>query len=997
MIGRTFSHYKILEKLGAGGMGVVYKARDLKLDRTVALKFLPPHLGVLEEESQRVARERFVQEAKAASALDHLNIGTIHEIDDTEDGQTFIAMAFYDGETLKKKITRGPLPVTEAVSMASQIAQGLAKAHEQGIVHRDIKPANVMVTPDGVVKIIDFGLAKLEDATRITRRGTTVGTVAYMSPEQTRGEQADHRADIWSLGVVLYEMLTGELPFRGENASVMIHAILNDEYQPVNELRKDTPVELERIVDRALQKDRQARYPSAAEVDNDLTDYQSGMATAQVGLAAFKPLLQHARRPWIAVPGLLILLVLGWLAVGYFNHRAKVRWAREVAVPEIHRLAEEREWNVLSKSPDDFALEDHHWGIAYELAKRAESYIPEDSMLARLWPLIAKQVTIHSDPPGAKVFRKYYATPEADWEYLGETPLDAVRFPRGFSRLKLEKEGFLTVHAASFSDGIYRPPPQPQAPGGIFLKLDAEGTIPSEMVRVPCGTFRYPLAGLEHLFPIELDDYLLDLHEVTNKEFKRFVESGGYEEEKYFKYPFVEGERVLTWQEAMARFKDRTGRPGPATWEVGDFPEGQDDYPVTGVSWYEAAAYGEFVGKSLPTVFHWSAAAQMQASSYVVPLSNFDGRGPAPTGSHEGLTAYGNHDMAGNVREWCWNATGSQRFIMGGGWNDPLYLFTELYAQPPFDRSPINGFRCVEYLGTDENLESLKRPLNFEKRDYRKEKPASYDQFELYRSLYAYDKTELNARVESVDESSEDWTIEKVSFDAAYGEERVIAHLFIPKSVDPPYQTIIFFPGAHAIYRPSIQSVGFLGTIFFDFVIKSGRAVMYPTYKSTYERRDGLTAVRPNESHFYRDHVIQWVKDFSRSIDYLETRTDVDAEKLAYLGTSWGGYMGGLIPAIEKRLKASVLRGGGFRFESRLPEVDPLHFVSRIDTPVLMVNGRYDDFFPVDTMQIPFFEMLGTPPEHKRHVVFESGHNTPRNEYIKETLDWLDRYLGPIE
>ena len=212
MEGERLSHYEILERLGGGGMGVVYKALDTKLNRHVSLKFLPPELTRDDE-----ARTRFIQEAQAASALDHPNICTIHEIDSTPEGQMFIAMAFYDGVTLKKRIGQGPLPIDEALDIAIQVAQGLVKAHQAGIVHRDIKPANVMLTKDGFVKIVDFGIAKLLGVTGPTQVGSTLGTVAYMSPEQVAGEDVDPRTDVWALGAVLYEMLTGQLPFKGEN------------------------------------------------------------------------------------------------------------------------------------------------------------------------------------------------------------------------------------------------------------------------------------------------------------------------------------------------------------------------------------------------------------------------------------------------------------------------------------------------------------------------------------------------------------------------------------------------------------------------------------------------------------------------------------------------------------------------------------------------------------------------------------------------------------
>jgi len=261
MIGKTISHYKILEKLGGGGMGVVYKAEDIKLKRTVALKFLPPDLTRDDE-----SKVRFIQEAQAASALEHNNICTIHEVDETEDGQLFIVMACYEGDTLKKKIEQGPLEIEDAVSIALQVAQGLSKAHEKGIVHRDIKPANIMVTDDGVVKILDFGLAKLTGQTRITKTATTLGTIAYMSPEQARGEEVDQRTDIWSMGVILYQMVTGQLPFKGEYEQAVVYSILNDEPGPMSKLKADVPEEIEEIVQKSLQKVVEKRYQDIADI-----------------------------------------------------------------------------------------------------------------------------------------------------------------------------------------------------------------------------------------------------------------------------------------------------------------------------------------------------------------------------------------------------------------------------------------------------------------------------------------------------------------------------------------------------------------------------------------------------------------------------------------------------------------------------------------------------------------------------------------------------------
>jgi predicted ATPase/Tfp pilus assembly protein PilF/predicted Ser/Thr protein kinase len=275
---------KILEKLGGGGMGVVYKAEDAKLKRFVALKFLPPDLTRDDE-----AKERFVNEAQAASALDHPNICTIYEIDQDEDGRMFIAMAYYEGETLQTKVSSNQLSVISAIDIAIQIAQGLAKAHEHGIIHRDIKPANVIITKDGVAKILDFGLAKLSGQTRLTKVGTTMGTVAYMSPEQTRGVDVDHRADIWALGVVLYEMITGQLPFKGEYEAAVMYSIVNEDPEPLARCRSDVPEALQMIVEKALQKDAGTRYQTAIEILTDLKSSQAGVTPTFAESLPHKP------------------------------------------------------------------------------------------------------------------------------------------------------------------------------------------------------------------------------------------------------------------------------------------------------------------------------------------------------------------------------------------------------------------------------------------------------------------------------------------------------------------------------------------------------------------------------------------------------------------------------------------------------------------------------------------------------------------------------------
>ena len=277
MIGQTISHYKILEKLGEGGMGVVYKAQDTKLDRTVAIKFLSPQFV-----SNETERTRFLHEARAASALDHPNICTFYELDQTPEGNLFIAMAYYEGQTLKEKIAKRPLPLDETVDIALGVASGLSKAHEKKIVHRDIKSENVMITTDAIPKIMDFGLAHIIDATKITKTGATLGTVPYMSPEQTRGETVDHRADIWSFGAVLYEMITGQTPFKSAYNDAIVYMILNQNPEPVTSLRSNVPMELERIIGKCLEKNAADRYQHLDELIVDLRHLKRESTSQQI-------------------------------------------------------------------------------------------------------------------------------------------------------------------------------------------------------------------------------------------------------------------------------------------------------------------------------------------------------------------------------------------------------------------------------------------------------------------------------------------------------------------------------------------------------------------------------------------------------------------------------------------------------------------------------------------------------------------------------------------
>jgi dienelactone hydrolase len=967
MIGTTVSHYSIRRSLGVGGMGLVYLADDTRLNRKVALKFLPPSVA-----SDPHAKARFMREAQAASALDHPNVATIYEIGEWQD-QLFIAMAYYDGETLKERLSRGRMTVAEVASVLLQIANGLSAAHRAGVVHRDLKPANILLVRDGQVKILDFGIAKFVSddrgtATRLTEAGATVGTIAYMAPEQVEGREVDARADIWALGVIAYEMLAGRLPFGGSTVPATAMAILNDEPPDVGTLRPDVPEELRRIVGVALQKNAQKRTIDATTIASDVSAWHQASSSRMPAHAAADI---EERRWWIAGATLVLAaaLALAW----FVRQTSNAKWARERAVPEVERLADQEQYVA-----------------AFRLANEAKRYIPSDPVWQRLDPVISRVVSLNTSPSGAAVYYRDYRSTERDWVRVGVTPVTNASVPNTFFAWRIEKPGFLpTLDAAGSIGG-------PISTMQSTYTLRRAGESPAGMMFVTGDRpARLAIPGLDHLPPVKVPDFWIDQYEVTNREFKRFVDADGYRNAALWRHAFVDDGRTLTFDQAMKLFTDASGRPGPATWELGAYPEGQEDFPVSGVSWFEADAYAAFVGKSLPTIYHWNRAADPRTGQFVVPRSNFSGHGPTKVGSSGGMNRFGVFDLAGNVKEWCWNrADTSKRYIMGGAWDEPSYIFNDADARSPFQRAPNFGFRCAKYVGDEPLARPAAELLAFEGRDFNKEKPVGDEEFAIFRRLYSYDKTELKPVTESTDDSNADWRREKISYAAAYGGERIPAFLYLPKATKRPLEAVVVFPGSGALLQRSSNAINMRS---FDWIIRTGRAVVYPIYKSTYERGDGLESDYPNMTAGFRDHVIAWVKDLSRTIDYLETRPDIAADRIAYLGLSWGAGMGPIFVTAEERFKAAIFWIGGPYVTHALPEVDAINFAPRMKTPVLELSGRFDFEAPVDTAQIPMFKLYGPPDTQKRRVMYDTGHNIPRPESIREGLDWLDRYLGPTD
>jgi cephalosporin-C deacetylase-like acetyl esterase len=913
------------------------------------------------------SRQRFEREARSAAALSHPHICTIFDV-----GPNYLVMERLEGETLADLLMRGPLPLTQAIDYAVQIADALAAAHAHGIVHRDLKPSNVMITSAGT-KVLDFGLAKQMpriDATAatvtvtsvdaaVTQAGRAIGTAAYMSPEQAEGKPVDARSDLFAFGVVLYEMLGGRRPFSGDTRLSTLAAVLKASPDPLRRLRRDVPEQLERIVSRCLEKTPEARYASAADVRRDLMKFQTGGRS------------RNRLRVAILVAA-SVILVLGSLAGRTYFKVARVNWVERTAVPQIARM-------LASDRP--FA--------ALKLYREAERADPASRALAAFSEaLYAPALSIQTTPPGAQVFMSDYIDAkvgDASWELLGVTPLKTDRIPyAGYYRIRVSKAGFASIERPFDPVALGLSP----SAGHLDLTLQSNDRVPEGMIWVDAAAAG-AATGPALMAPAVIPAFWLDKQEVSNKQFKAFVDAGGYRTRASWKEPFVTNGHTLLWEDAMSRFHDATSRAGPATWQLGTYPDGTADLPVGGVSWYEAAAYCDSLQKSLPTAYHWyQAAAGVGLFSTILQLSNFSGHGPQPVGRNQGLSQYGALDMAGNVKEWSISPTSTKRAILGGSWNESSYTFMQLDAEDPFERLATFGFRCARFV--ERPPASLFEPLAAIATDRRADKPVDEAAFRVYAALHRYDKTDLAAQTKSVDDSKPYFRRETVTFRAAYGDDRVVAHLYLPRSTAPPYQIVLFIPSGNSFYFQSIDTL----PDPFEFLVRAGRAVLVLAVQGTLERGPSPIGVGPNQM---RDRLLQWSKDVQRSIDYLETRPEIDTKKLAFYSISYGAGVSPTLLAPEPRFKAAVLVSAG-AWSATAAEVDPWNYAPRVKVPVLMLNGRDDFIFPVDVAQIPLLNALGTPEKDKRHILFDGGHVNlqTRMDLIGEILRWLDRYLGPV-
>jgi len=1012
--GMRLGRYQIRSKLGAGGMAEVYLADDLQLGRPVALKLLPA-----EDQADPTARKRLLREARAAATLEHQNICAVYEVGEAE-GHVFIAMQLVEGQTLDARLRQGPLDLGDTLAIAVQIVDALCQAHERGILHRDIKPANVMLTARGQAKVMDFGLAKLtsagagthgdtQTASIASAPGAILGTVPYMSPEQLRGAETDRRSDLFSVGVSLYEMVSGRRPFDDSSPAATASAILTRDPLPLARFAPDTPAELERIVAKSLRKDPEERYQTAADLLVDLRALRDER-TFQVRLERSTPLSDRspavvnagvtsgvaaASRPRVraahvaAIVALVVLGGAGW----WWKQRADV--ARATA--QLSPLA------VLAEARRHFE--------AYDLAVALEPQLPGDLTIAGLMPVISDTMSATTDPPGARVYLKRFAPDAAGGlparQLVGTTPLKNVRIARGEYILSVEMDGYApyerTVSGVTIRAGTLTIAPPPIQ---VETRLQTAAAMPAGMVFVPGSDYRLASWSRPTDRRARLVDYYIDKFEVSNREYKDFINAGGYVKREYWIHPFLKDGRSVGWDEAMAILVDRTGLPGPREWSNQNPPDGKADHPVTGVTWYEAAAFAAFRGKQLPTAFQWEKAARgglgpaagvtfmpwgaFYPGDTLAHRANF-GSGTMPVASNEfGMSRFGASNMAGNVSEWTMNDSSEGYLATGGAWGDPTYTFAQYGGRPGFFNSDKLGFRlALSAPGATGDQGGSRIEIANEIPTYL---PTPVSTFNTLAAAYRYEPAPLDARIEETVETP-DWKREKITFNGA-GGERAIAYLYLPHHVARPLQVLHYVPGGDVAsgFRSITDSMDERMAPF----VKLGRAAFGVVLKGYIGRlRPAGTALLDGTTVEYLEHVVERTTELRRGLDYLETRPDLDRTRIGFVGPSTGAQIGLILAALETRYRTVVLIGAGvpIGYTRVIEQANPVNFASHVRAPKLIVQGRYDEDSPLRTAAEPLFKVLTEP---KQLVLYDGGHVPPLEIVVKAASAWFDDTLGRV-
>ena len=641
----------------------------------------------------------------------------------------------------------------------------------------------------------------------------------------------------------------------------------------------------------------------------------------------------------------------------------------------------------------DYLSEDDNVS-AWLTSSKINSFAPFFSSISNDSDDISALAEIKTQQDGVSISWRAYASND-EWRLIGRSPIQPLRLPRGILQFKLEKEGYETSYFSSSNPSLklYNSPVE----FGWSLEpinIQPQGSIPPGMTYIQGGSFIPALTGAG-VDPVYLHPFYIDKFEVTNKDFKGFMDAGGYSNSQYWvEMDFIKDGVSLSFEQAQEIMIDSTGMTGPAGWEVGTYLQGTENKPVTGISWYEALAYARYKGNILPPMYHWAKAAFppdeiiSPISPKLLKTSNFSREKIEDIGQGEG--AYGTFDMAGNAKEWVWNIFGGRGLTLGGAFDEPTYLASQTSPQPRMDRSLKNGFRTARLINP-RDLNPFGDPIETQApKDLSFYKPMSDEVFKVYSRSFEVDSSKPKSKVIYVDDSHPIWIKERISIEVGYNEEMMDMLIFKPKNSFGPSSPVVIHPGSNYYSTPpEIDDIN-PGEFSLDFLIKSGKTLVWPAWKGSLNR---MPATRSGGDRMrdFRNLYIAWVGDTNKTLDYLETRNDIDTDNIFYLGMSYGALFNTHTLLFENRYKGAILYVGGV-FPTYPPLVDGINHMPRINTPFLMLNGEQDYLVPKSAAMY-FYQSTGTPEKDKKIVFYDSGHwPLPRNQMIKETLDFIKKY-----
>ena len=928
--------FELVREIGRGGFARVFEARDRILSRPVAIKLLKRRQSLNDSELAL-----FYREARATARLNHPHIVTAHDWG-AWNGMPFLVLELLDGESLEKLLSRGPLDEQRAWEVVAQTTEALAYAHAHGVLHLDLKTQNVFVLRDGWVKVLDFGLAGLDLAEDIPGRPVRAagGTPGTMAPEQVEGAPTDARTDLWAVGIILHQLLFGRLPEKLAPGAECVA------------LPSGASPRAHRVLSRTLCRAPSDRYPDAVALLADAVVRPTGTRRVRmlVGLG-------------LVLTG--IAVVAGLWRIGAFGARHDQTWLRAEVIPELHRLVNA---NQLAE--------------AQRLAMRAEAAVPGNAELRAAWGSFTRPLSITTSPSGAKVFWREYDRQDAAWEYLGTTPLQLF-FPWGAHRMRFELDGYRPYEAAP----SWTSDPFP---------LDRLGSIPDSLVHVPGGHFGPGPEDEE----IELPGYLIDRFEVTNRRYQAFVDAGAYRRPEFWRQAFVENGRRVSFREAMSRFTDRTGHPGPSTWHMGTHLPGQEDYPVSGVSLYEAAAYAAFEGRESHDLSLEAGRLGRVGLGPRLAQSNFTNgaRAGGTVSGHERIRRSGHGRKRPRTVPQRTRGSPIHTVHPRGGWDDPTYAYTVRGSQPPWDRSPTNGFRLVTYPEPSANLDArprLRSGPGAGNRDYLTEMPVADPEFRIYQRMYAYDRKPLNAKLversaEAVDlgpgegPRSTRHTVENgcspISSSRRAGRRPIRRSSSGPAGASSPAPSPKVTPG-----RSKPSSGSWCG---------AAGLVVVPIFRGTFERPSDSERAPRLLGHLPRcGDPVDPGPETDRRLP-RDTKRHRPAEARLCTDNSWGG-LSGLSSwrwSLGSRSPRSSSRGSAPRdlfprpsFQLPSPSDIPYPCTQRAVRLLLTLSRN---------RRCPVPATGNTSGSRSRQLVYESGHLLPSDQLKKETLAWYDRFLG---